>query len=119
VAALGALPQFGDSALPGILQGLQDVDADVCGESVRVLVVEMPRALTNTAVLVAGARGLQSSGWRSHFAALILRAAAQQADGFKPDRPVVPPAGTDALGRDATNALRRLAPGLLNLPGSK
>src|ERR1035437_10347301 len=82
-----------------------------------VLVRADPQGLTNPCVLAIGAEGLLRStpySERRGTAALLLRAAGQQALGAKLDVWVPPRDGWDQVFTEATNALRRLAPQFLH-----
>jgi HEAT repeat protein len=113
VRALRALASLGKRALPAITWGLKDDDPSVRGSALEALVQAAPSALTNTSVLALGAEGLRSSGERREWAAQLLRAAGQQAAGGQPDLQVRLPDGWDRVFQEATSALRRLAPELL------
>ena len=78
-----------------------------------LLVYNAPQGLTNTVVLAAAADSLRSADEdRRLDAAKLLRAADQQARGWKPDL-VIPRREQAELLDSATNILRRLAPELL------
>jgi HEAT repeat protein len=114
--ALEALASATNCALPVVLHGLRDNNAQVRYAALELLVKAAPRELTNAAVLAIGAWGLLRSNPGSEWqgdAALLLRAAGQQAQGAKPDVWVPPRDGWDQVYTEATNALRQLAPRLL------
>ncbi len=111
IKALQALASLGNRALPGIAQGLKDSDDRVRGAALDVLVGSVPCALTNASVLKLAAEWLTHpapDGSRQKYAALLLRAAGQQAQGAKPN--LLPSRDWDLVLAGATNVLRQLAP---------
>ena len=73
----------------------------------------MPNAISNSDVLAIAAARLQSpdADWRE-WAACVLRAVGQQANGVKPDF-MMPISREHLKFEDTTNGLRRRAPELL------
>lgn len=112
-AAIQTIAPFGDEALPQMFHALSDTDDQVRIVALAELVQNAPKALTNANVLALGAEALRSSGQRQKWAAQLLRAAGQQAQGLKADLSVRLPGGWEAVLTQATNALRQLAPELL------
>ncbi len=112
--ALEVLAGFGDQALPSILRALNDADDAVSATSLALLVETAPQALTNATVLAIAAKEMRLTGSRRKWAAQLLRAAGKQAEGATPDLLVRQPGGWDLIFQEATNALRRLAPQLLD-----
>jgi HEAT repeat protein len=114
--ALEALAPFPEQAMQASIRALKDADPSVRYTALTMLVEVAPHALTNLTVLTIGAEGLISStpgGDRQKWAARLLRAAGQKAQGSAPDLMVRMPEGWDLVLREATNALRELAPELL------
>lgn len=114
VNALQALASFGYGSAPSIINALHDTTPKVRATALGLLVQSMPNTLTNITVLSTAADRLDSPDPDERkWAAQLLRAAGQQARGVKPDLGV-PLGGWNATFAEATNALRRLAPELLN-----
>jgi HEAT repeat protein len=112
--ALMALGNCGATAAPALIRGLGLADVGCYNIAFTSLVAASPQSLTNAAVLMLAAEGLRSGDSdRRGWAASLLRAAGQQAEGTRPDY-AVPRGDMKAIFREATNALERLAPQLLN-----
>jgi HEAT repeat protein len=112
--AMLALGTFGVDAAPDLVKCFDEPRPGCYNIAFHVLASSAPEALLSSNVLVIAAEGLSSSDPdRRFWAAEVLRAAGQQADGIKPDL-MVPGGRTDGVLSDATNALRRLAPELLH-----
>ena len=111
--AMMALAAFGADAAPDLVKCLNEPKPGSYNIAFHVLASSAPEALLSSNVLVIAAQGLRSSDLdRRFWAAMVLRAAGQQAEGVKPDL-MVPGGRMDGVLLDATNALRRLAPELL------
>lgn len=115
--ALEALASFGEKVSEPAVIALRDQDVGVRYNALGVLIQHAPHSLTNSAVLAIGADGLKKSiGNRQKWAAQLLRAAGQQSQGVRPDLTVSWPGEWSAVLQEATNALLRLAPQLVEAP---
>lgn len=113
--ALYALAEFGPKALPDIVTTFRDPNADVMSAALGIVSEVAPQVLTNATVVAGAAEGLSSPNRnRRCVSAQVLRAAGQWARGRKVDLSYPVPGGWDAVFQEATNALRRLAPELLD-----
>ena len=111
--ALDALENFGQQAVPAFVRALGDTNYGIASVAFHKLAFQSPEAITNSNVLAIAAARLQTQDaeWQE-WAARLLRAIGQQANGQKPDF-MVPISRRDSMLEDATNVLRRLAPSLL------
>jgi hypothetical protein len=111
---LEALASFGDQALPVILNGLPGTNSGAHYIVGNTFIRESPQVLTNGALLTMLAADLQSSDPEARdWAALMLRAADQQARFGQPQHLAEVLEGMGQVRNEATNRLRRLAPQLL------
>jgi HEAT repeat protein len=116
VYAVRRLGPLGRRAVPWVIKGLNDRESRVRDAALDAVVNDMPLALTNSEVLALGANRLKGSVPNSGqhiWASLLLRAAGQQARGQKPDLMLPLRGGWNQVYQDATNALKQLAPELL------
>lgn len=101
---------LGDEGVPRLIRAFYDADVDVQMTALQALIVVAPQQLTNNEVLAFAAKTLHSDNIeKRHWGADVLCVAGQQAEGVAPD---IARAGDDwdARMKNATNALRRLAP---------
>jgi hypothetical protein len=110
---LEAVAALGNIGVPTLARELSSNDSGTRHRTKSLLVYSVPQGLTNPVVLAAAADNLRSADKDRRFvAAELLRAADQQAHGWKPDLSIPRQEGDELLD-SATNILRRLAPQLL------